>query len=448
MSEPRLPTEIGGRYRPIRLLGKGGMGIVYEVEHLHTGQHLALKVLTPQPGASVERFKREARAASRIHSENIVRVTDADVAPELDGAPFLVMDLLEGTDLERATGDRPASPAQVIEWMRQVARGLAKAHDAGIVHRDLKPENLFLTKREDGSPLVKILDFGIAKLAVETTALTASDTFLGTPGYMAPEQTDSRGPPVTHRADLFTLGLIAFKLLTGRLYWKSGSLAQLLAQILAEPMAPPSERGSTHGPAFDAWFARACHRQPEKRFGSAREQVEALAAALNLPAEALRPSDPSAGRTVTPSSGETQGSASLNGSFTDLTTARRRTARRRIYRGGLAAGLLAAALSIAMFRAGAPGRARTSAENAGLGAAAPPPASPVPAPVPSVSASPPLASASAAIAPLPVEVPGPVSSAVPAASGPKRKVPVASSSARAPAGADASPRHDPLEGPW
>jgi serine/threonine-protein kinase len=444
MSQPVLPSEIGGRYRPLRLLGKGGMGAVYEVEHRHTGQHLALKVLTPQPGASVERFKREARAASRIQSDHIVRVTDADVAPELNGAPFLVMDLLEGTDLERATGDRSASPAEVVEWLRQVARGLTKAHDAGIVHRDLKPENLFLTQREDGSPLVKILDFGIAKLAVETTALTASDTFLGTPGYMAPEQTDSRGPPVTHRADLFTLGLIAFKLLTGRSYWKSGSLAQLLAQILAEPMPPASDRGSTLGPAFDVWFARACHREAEKRFGSAREQVEALAAALGLPAEAPRASDPRP-RVVTPPSGEMQGSASLNGSFTDLTTARRRTVRRRLYGGGVAAALaMAAVLVVAMFRAAAPGPSRPSADHASLGAA-PPLAPPVPEPLPTASASNAASGASASVS---LETPGPVSSSVPASSAAKRKMPAAAASTRAPAGADAAPRHDPLEGPW
>ncbi len=264
----------------------GGMGVVYEVEHLHTGQRLALKLMSFRPGVSADRFKREARAIARVRSEHVVQVTDAGVAPELGGAPFLVMELLEGADLERVSGDR-ASPAEaVVEWLRQVARALTKAHEAGIVHRDLKPENLFLTRREDGSPLVKVLDFGVAKVAAESGALSTSDSILGTPRYMPPEQTDSRGTPVTFQADLYALGLIAFKLLTGRMYWRDGSLAQLLAQILADPMPPASERGAGFGPQFDAWFERACCRDPERRFASAATQVEALATALGIAREA------------------------------------------------------------------------------------------------------------------------------------------------------------------
>jgi serine/threonine-protein kinase len=309
------------------------MGVVYEVEHTHTGQHLALKVLTPQPGASVERFKREARAASSIQSDHIVRVTDADVAPELGGSPYLVMELLDGADLERVTRDQPAAPTDVLAWLRQVARALDKAHARGIVHRDLKPANFFLTQREDGSPLVKILDFGIAKMAAENTVLTNSDSFLGTPGFMAPEQTDSRGPPVTFQADLYALGLIAFRLLTGRSYWKTGSLAQLLAQILVEQMPPPSERGSTLGAAFDAWFLRACDRDMNKRFPSAFDQVEALAVALGLPQQP-RLSD-SMTRAVVPSSPALASPASLNGSSATLRGGRSRIFQRRRLAGGL-----------------------------------------------------------------------------------------------------------------
>jgi serine/threonine protein kinase len=446
-----LPARIGGKYRPVRLLGKGGMGIVYEVEHEHTGQRLALKLLTQQPGASVERFRREARAAALIKSDHIVLITDAGLAPELGDSPFLVMELLDGQDLERATGDRPAPPSDVVEWLRQVARALAKAHEAGLVHRDLKPENLFLTRGDSGAPLVKILDFGIAKMmAADASLLTASDAFLGTPGYMAPEQTDSRGPPVTFRADLYTLGLIAFKLLTGRVYWRSGSLAQLLSQILAEPMPPPSERGSTFGPAFDAWFLRGCDRDPEKRFASASEQVEALAAALGLP-EAPRVSNPTP-VSAAPRASETQGAASLNASFTDLTTARKRTARRRLYGGGLAVSLAALGIAAALLR-GPPRETRTLTGSTGSAISALPPDSMAPASLSDGS------NAFVELAPqspvLPAASASPVGSAssvaltlAPAASSTTRggHAPPAASS-RAPATA-ASHGRDPLEGPW
>jgi serine/threonine protein kinase len=440
-----LPPRIGGKYHPLRLLGKGGMGAVYEVEHEHTGQRLALKILTQQPGASVERFRREARAASLIKSDHIVRVTDAGLAPELGGAPFLVMELLEGQDLERATGDRPAQAAHVVAWLRQVARALVKAHEAGLVHRDLKPENLFLTRGDDGAPLVKILDFGIAKMmAAEASALTASDTFLGTPGYMAPEQTDSRGPPVTFRADLYTLGLIAFKLLTGRAYWRSGSLAQLLAQILAEPMVPASERGSTLGAPFDAWFARACDRDPEKRFASATEQVEALNAALGLPEVSL-PSQPTP-MPAARDSGDAQGAPSLNGSFTDLTTARRRTARRRqLFGGGVAASFVGVGIVAALLHGAATREARSPADSKGASLTTPPPVPTAPSSIPSagptVALAPSATASETAVAP-------PIATLAPSApSAAHHGRPSAPGSNPPPAGS-AARRRDPLEGPW
>lgn len=353
MSDQDLPALIGGRYRPLRVIGKGGMGIVYEVEHTHTGQHLALKVLSQHAGTPAERFKREARAASSIQSDHVVRVTDADVAPDLGGAPFLVMELLEGADLEHVTGDRPALPSDVIEWLRQIARALDKAHAKGIVHRDLKPANLFLTKREDGAPLVKILDFGIAKIAAEAT-LTQSDTFLGTPGFMAPEQADTKGAPITFQTDLYALGLIAFRLLTGRSYWTGGSLAQLLSQILVHPMPPPSER-STLGTAFDAWFLRACDRDANKRFSSAFEQVEALAAALGLP-EQPRLSDSAPRTLVSPLSVALGSAATLDALSSDLKTGPKRTSRRWLFVTALTAGVAALWIASIFLRGGEQGK--------------------------------------------------------------------------------------------
>jgi serine/threonine-protein kinase len=286
-----LPDLIGGKYRPLGVIGVGAMGIVYSVEHTLTGEQLAVKVMTSHHGASreaIERFKREARASSKIKSEHVVRVIDADVAPELDRAPYLVMDLLEGTDLEKAAADQPVAPVYVVEWMRQIGRALDKAHRLGITHRDLKPENLFLTQREDGSPLIKILDFGIAKLTAESTGTTQSGQILGTPLYMSPEQARGDSGQIGPLSDLYALGLIAFKLLNGTPYWKATSVAGIIGQVLYEPMTPPSASGCKLGPEFDQWFLRACNRDPAQRFHSAFEQIESLAKALGFPAD-MRP---------------------------------------------------------------------------------------------------------------------------------------------------------------
>jgi len=286
-----LPAVIASRYVPVRLIAQGGMGAVYEVEHARTGEHLALKVLLSGVGASAEalgRFKREARASALIKSDHVVRVIDADVAPELGGAPFLVMELLEGRDLERQVAAERPTPGTVVDWLRQVAVAIDKAHRLGIVHRDLKPENLFLTNREDGTPIVKVLDFGIVKMTVDGTDATGSGQILGTPKYMAPEQVSST-TRVTPAADRYALGLVAYRLLSGESYYR-GDVLTILAQLLHEPLRRPSERHPDLGTAIDAWFARACHRSPEERFASASEQVEALSAALGLSTMAIDPS--------------------------------------------------------------------------------------------------------------------------------------------------------------
>jgi Protein kinase domain len=279
-----LPQVVADRYRPIRLIAMGGMGAVYEVEHIGTGQRLALKVLLASGAVRPEalaRFQREVRASALIESEHVVRVLEADVAPELGGAPFLVMELLDGSDLERATaGAPPPPPATVVQWLRQVGRAIDEAHRLGIVHRDLKPENLFLVARGDGPPLVKVLDFGIVKLLEEGTGATVSGQILGTPKYMAPEQA-STTMRVTPATDRYALGLIAYRLLTGQSYHQ-GSVMSVLGQLLHGQLEAPSKRGSPFGAAFDAWFLRACHRNPTQRFASASEQVEALGEALGL----------------------------------------------------------------------------------------------------------------------------------------------------------------------
>jgi serine/threonine protein kinase len=283
-----LPELIGGKYRPHSVLGSGATGTVYSVEHIVTGELLALKVMKSHLGSSpdaIARFKREARAASKIRSQHVVRIFDADVAPELGGVPFLVMDLLDGGDLEQVSNNLPVNREDVVEWLRQIALALDKAHRIGIIHRDLKPENLFLTRLDDGTPLVKILDFGIARIAAESPGTTQSGQLFGTPLYMAPEQARGNPAEIGPSTDLFALGQIAYRLLTGVPYRAGSNLSELLHEILNEPLQAPSDRGQSLGPDFDAWFLRACHNDPASRFGSAREEVEALARALGMPAE-------------------------------------------------------------------------------------------------------------------------------------------------------------------
>jgi serine/threonine protein kinase len=283
-------TILAGRYRVERQLGKGGMGSVHLVQHVHTDQLLALKLLhatVVSDELALTRFRREARAPARITSDHVVQVTDADVAPELGGVPFLVMEWLRGQSLEDLCAERGVlPPADVALYLRQAARALDKAHGLGIVHRDLKPENLFLTAREDGTPCVKILDFGIAKLTggdeSERLKATGTGQIFGTPLYMSPEQTKAESDKIGPQTDVWALGIIAYRLLAGREPWKATTLTALVAQIAYEPLPVPSQQGADFGPAFDAWFARCCAREPKDRFPSAGEAIAALGQALDV----------------------------------------------------------------------------------------------------------------------------------------------------------------------
>jgi eukaryotic-like serine/threonine-protein kinase len=307
-------TIVAGRYRVASKIGHGGMGAVYLVNHVHTDESLALKVVHAQvlrDAAAIERFRREARAPARITSEHVARVTDADTAPDLDGAPFYVMELLRGRDLERVLGeDGPLPPALVVEYLRQMSRALDKAHALGIVHRDLKPENLFLTHREDGSPCIKLLDFGIARLADgDGTApiITQVGLVFGTPNYMAPEQSLGDSKQIGPATDIWAIGLLAFKLLVGQEFFSGKTTAQVYAQVLSEPLPTPTDRGCPHGPSFDAWFARCVDRTVANRYPSAGEAVVGLAGALGviLPERHSSPTFPTDPRASQPSFGTT-----------------------------------------------------------------------------------------------------------------------------------------------
>ncbi|MEZ4221074.1 MAG: protein kinase [Polyangiaceae bacterium] len=284
-------TVIGGDYRVVRALARGGMGSVYVVEQLSTGRERALKLLHAsllERDGMRRRFEQEARIGARIKSDHVVEVLAAGVEAD-SGTPWLVMELLEGEDLaSHLARTGPLSLAAMGEIVAQICHALGAAHAAGVVHRDLKPENVFLatSHRLGTSFTVKVLDFGIAKVIAEAQAGTTDA--VGTPLYMAPEQTSSGqsiGPP----ADVWALGLIVFQMLTGRSYWKGGSgsgssAMAVLREVVIEPLVPASERATALGvgdglpDGFDAWFARAVAREPSERYANATDAFRALSA--------------------------------------------------------------------------------------------------------------------------------------------------------------------------
>lgn len=299
---------IGGGYRILRPLAEGGMGTVYEAEQIATGARRALKVMHGQfvrDEGLRARFVREARLAASIPSEHVAQVLDAG-QDEPTGALYIVLELLEGTTLSREIRRRGAFAwSDVLEIMGQLTHALAAAHALGIVHRDLKPANVFLSRSRNAgmSVVVKVLDFGIAKAVAEAGA-EATGTMLGTPAWMAPEQTQmDRG--VGPQADVWALGLLAFALATGKHFFQSANArgaatAVIMREVVLDPIQRASARAAQLGcadhlpPDFDAWFARCVDRDPAQRFSDAGAAYAALA---QLPApsplEPIRPTTPS-----------------------------------------------------------------------------------------------------------------------------------------------------------
>jgi serine/threonine protein kinase len=306
--EELVGRVIDGRYRVEARIGRGGMGAVYRVRHTQSHESFALKVLHPQfaaDGAIVERFVREARAAAAFRSKHVVKIIDAQRehrGPAGEPMPYLVMELLLGANLEAIVEARGPLPKEQVSWaLRQVGKALDLAHARGIVHRDLKPENLFVAIDDEGEPVTKVCDFGIAKLVGEaaqglltTGALSTSASSLGTPMYMSPEQLRDAST-VDAKTDQWAIGLIAFKALAGKEYFADArSSGELMARILADPIVSPSKKGLDLGEAFDAWFLRSCARAPEDRWPAVSAQIAALDAALGVTAPAPIPA-PSTG---------------------------------------------------------------------------------------------------------------------------------------------------------
>jgi len=271
---------IQDRYRILEELGRGGMSIVYRAEHTLLLKEVALKLLRPELstlGSVVERFQREARSVCRLDDPNIVRVTD--FGRTADGMLYLVMELITGQSLSSVIRDSGPLPLrQAISLVDQILAGLEQAHRFEIVHRDLKPENIMLVQR-DGGRQVKILDFGIAKLGggdEESKSITQAGTVFGTPRYMSPEQ--AAGEPVDHRTDLYTVGVILYQLLTGRVPFQGDTTVQLLAKVLTQD-PPPMQFEAPHDGAraqIEAVTLKALSKKPEDRFESARAFRESL----------------------------------------------------------------------------------------------------------------------------------------------------------------------------
>jgi serine/threonine-protein kinase len=270
----RFTDQILGSYKLGAVLGRGGMGEVYEAHHVTTGEVVAVKTLRPEVLAQpqyVRRFLREVRIAGSLDSPHIVRVIE--VGNESAPLPYLAMERLHGEDLaQRLRREERLEPAAVVELVRQVGRGLAVAAAAGIVHRDLKPQNLFLA----GGDVWKILDFGVSKLLDGEGLLTDGEA-IGTPQYMAPEQ--ARGQAVDARADLYALGAIVYRALTGHQPYKGDAAAEVLLALTSTMPVRPSALAALPRDV-DVVLAIAMAKFPDDRFASSGELVDALEAAL------------------------------------------------------------------------------------------------------------------------------------------------------------------------
>lgn len=272
---------IGHKYEVVRTLGAGGMGTVVAARDTMLNQTVAVKVMHEAMAANadhVERFLREGRAAALLKSEHTTRVYDVGRMPS--GAPFLVMEYLDGEDLEVISARRQLTVDEVIDYVLQACSAISEAHKTGLVHRDLKPQNLFLAKGADGRARIKVLDFGLAKDLERVNSqeqLTTENMILGSPHFMSPEQI--RAPnQVDKRTDIWALGATTYHLLAGEPPWSSPTVFGLIARIMAEP--PPSVRTKrTDVPdALEALIVRCLEREPSKRFNTVDELAIGLRA--------------------------------------------------------------------------------------------------------------------------------------------------------------------------
>ncbi len=267
----KAPTGLIGltidqRYRVEALLGEGGMGLVYRVTHTHLNKALAIKVLRRENTGDPEvlaRFRREAESASAIGNQHIVDISDFGTL--VDGSTYLVMECLEGVDLIDAIDVAQRMPEdRAIHIALQLCRALGAAHDAGIIHRDLKPENVFLIRRNDTEDFVKVLDFGIAKVANGPKRLTRAGEVLGTPHYMSPEQCE--GDNVDHRTDIYALGVLLYEMVTGHVPHDADTMMGILTKHMYEDPIPPKLRVPQVSAELEQVIMRCLEKKPEQRY--------------------------------------------------------------------------------------------------------------------------------------------------------------------------------------
>jgi hypothetical protein len=402
---------LAGKYRVERVLGRGGMGVVVAARHLQLERLVALKFLLPEACANPEavaRFLREGRAAVQIQGEHVARVTDVGTLE--DGAPYLVMEYLNGQDLGAVLQARGPLPIpEAVGYVLQACEAIAEAHSVGIVHRDLKPANLFLARRPDGSALVKVLDFGISKASnpggTDNQSLTTTSAIMGSPLYMSPEQVRS-SRDVDARSDIWSLGVILQELVAGRPPHMAETASALLASIVADAPEPLRYRRGDAPPELESIVLHCLQKDPARRYANVAElalalkpfggrdaalSVERICRILGRPVEpsvAPPPPQVQAPGVATDARGwaSTQGAATAPGGLPKPSP------------GALAAGLVggfvllaAVAGGVVWFRSRAPATAEPPVASEGPSAAAaptpPPPAPAPPEPAPAVAPS-------------------------------------------------------------
>jgi eukaryotic-like serine/threonine-protein kinase len=272
---------LAGKYKVERVLGRGGMGYVVAARHNQLDQQVAIKILMPElceNEDAVARFLREARASVRIQNDHIARVLDVGTLD--DGAPYMVMEFLEGRDLAHELEDRHLLPVgEAVDFMLQACEALAEAHALGIVHRDLKPANLFRTRRPDGSPFIKVLDFGISKAIVpdaKAVSLTSTQGLIGSPFYMSPEQV-RKPKTVDTRSDIWSLGVILHELLSGAPPFLSDTPLSILAAVVTDPAPLVRSMRDDVPEGLQAVILKCLEKEPARRYAD----IPALAHALS-----------------------------------------------------------------------------------------------------------------------------------------------------------------------